>query len=150
MVFSRVWLFDFFLCGFMGISLLYLFLFFSYQIKLKSLNVQNYQYMCESARGPLKTNMFFAKLKPKASTLIKASWESGALWRLMLAEFMYMKRFNLDLNVLHVPTFTFIAACRATCSNESKHRSFPTNCNYKGGICVCRAKSYLNGSQSVT
>lgn len=67
--------------------------------------------MFESAKGPLKTNMFFAKLKPKAMTLIKVSWESGALWSLMLAEFMYMKKFNLDLNVLHVPTFSFTAAC---------------------------------------
>lgn len=74
--------------------------------------------MCESAKGPLKTDMLTAKLKPKASTLIKVSWESGALWSLMLAEFMYMKRFNLDLNVLRVPTFSFNTACRATCSDE--------------------------------
>lgn len=70
----------------------FIYLFVSYRIKLKSLNVQNDQFMCESAEGPFKTNMFSAKLKPNASTLIKVSWESGALWSLMLAEFMYMKK----------------------------------------------------------
>lgn len=48
--------------------------------------------MCENAKGPFKTGMFFAKSKPEASTLIKVSWESGALWGLMFAEFMYMKK----------------------------------------------------------